>query len=207
MLETFLIWLDHLSTILPLPLFVLIGSFLEEIVAPIPSPLIMSTAGTLIKTHGHELWYILYIAAIGAFTKTIASLVLYYVSDKAEDMITSRKGKWLGISPGEIENIGKYFNDTKRDGVLLFILRAIPAFPNGPVSILCGVIKIDIRTYVFTTFFGTLVKNLFYIYAGILSLDYLQELQSSYPVVENWGYFVLFGAIIYFTVRHLKKRK
>ena len=40
-------WLETLSQTINLQLFVIIGSFLEEIIAPIPSPFVMTTTAAL----------------------------------------------------------------------------------------------------------------------------------------------------------------
>lgn len=206
MLESFVLWLESLSKIIPLPLFVVLGSFLEEIVAPIPSPLVMTSAGTIIQANGQNLVYVLYIAVIAAVTKTLASLILYFFSDKAEDFFVNKFGSALKISRKEIENIGKHFNNTRRDGLLLFVLRAVPLFPGAPVSILCGIIKLNLKTYISASFLGTVVKNLIYIYAGVLSLNYLESFRDSYGVIENIGYILLIGLVLYFVAKHQGSR-
>lgn len=206
MFDTFIKTLENLSAIIPLPWFVFIGSFLEEIIAPIPSPLVMTSAGTLIQSRGQAFLYILFIALVGAIGKTIASVILYFFSDKLEDFLVNKFGKFLQISHKDTERIGKHFNQTKRDDILLFILRAIPLFPNAPISIFCGVIKLNLKTYIGTTFGGTVVKNLIYIYAGMFSLNYLEQLKSSYELIENLGYLLLATVIGVFIYRH-KRRK
>jgi len=206
MIESLIQWIENLSQLIPLPLFVVLGSFLEEIIAPIPSPLVMTSAGTIIQSRGQSLFYILFIAIIAALSKTVASVLWYVFSDKAEDFLVSKFGNMLKISHKDIEGIGKHFNNTRRDDVLLFVLRAIPLFPNAPISIFCGIIKLNLRTYITATFAGSVVKNLLYIYAGIVSLSYLERFKSSYELVENIGYLVLVLIICYFVVKHQRSK-
>lgn len=206
MTEQLIQWIENLSKLIPLPYFVFIGSFLEEIIAPIPSPLVMSSAGTIIHAQQQTLVYILWIAIIGSVGKTIASVIWYFFSDKVEDFLVNKFGKKLKISHQDTEGIGRHFNNTKRDDIILFFLRAIPLFPNAPISILCGVIKLNLKTYISATFLGTVVKNLLYIYAGILSLTYLEQFNKSYQAIETLGY-VLFGLVsLYFIYTHQKKK-
>jgi uncharacterized membrane protein YdjX (TVP38/TMEM64 family) len=47
MMEQMTAWLAAFSAVVPLELFVFAGSIIEEIIAPIPSILITSIAGTL----------------------------------------------------------------------------------------------------------------------------------------------------------------
>lgn len=129
MFGTFIHSLENLATLIPLSLFVFIGSFLEEIVAPIPSPLIMSSAGTIIQVQERSLIYILYIALIGAIGKTIASVLLYFFSDKIEDFLVKWFGSYFQITSKDTEGFGKYLHQRHRDGLVLFVLRAIPFFP------------------------------------------------------------------------------
>ncbi|MFZ5424857.1 MAG: DedA family protein [Patescibacteria group bacterium] len=202
MVEAFIQWIDDLSKVIPLPLFVIFGSILEEVIAPIPSPLVMSSAGTIIHARGYSTLYTMFIAIIGAASKTVSSLVLYVLGDKAEDVLINRFGKVLKISHEDTEALGRKFNNTRRDDVLLFILRAVPVFPNAPVSILCGIIQLNLKTYITATFAGTVVKNLIYIYAGIISLNYLEQFKDTYPRIENLGYLLLFAIFAYGIFKH-----
>lgn len=206
MTEQLIQWIENLSRIVPLPYFVFIGSFLEEIIAPIPSPLVMSSAGTIIHAQQQTMLYILYIAIVGSIGKTIASLIWYFFSDKVEDFLVEKFGKKFKISHQDTEGIGKHFKNTKRDGVILVFLRAIPLFPNAPISILCGVIKLNLKTYIGATFLGTVVKNLLYVYAGVLSLAYLEQFKVSYQTIEYLGYILFASLSLYFIYSHYKKK-
>ncbi|OGM24943.1 hypothetical protein A2627_03180 [Candidatus Woesebacteria bacterium RIFCSPHIGHO2_01_FULL_39_28] len=57
--------ISHIKTLAnttPLDLFVFVGPILEEIIAPIPSPLVMTTAGTL--AHSQDLIRLAYIRGL-----------------------------------------------------------------------------------------------------------------------------------------------
>ncbi|MDD5083682.1 MAG: VTT domain-containing protein [Candidatus Moranbacteria bacterium] len=151
---------------LPLDVFAFLGSFLEEIIPPIPAPLIMTTAGSLSLTQHHTWLFLLWIAIVGAIGKTIASWVFYVLGDKFEDIVVVRFGKFVGINHKDVENLGKRFNGGWGDEVALFVLRSIPIFPSVSVSIVCGIIRLNMRTFISATFLGTIVKNLIYLYVG-----------------------------------------
>ena len=44
--------LHRLATILPIPLFTVVAAFVEEVIAPVPSPLVMTLAGSLAASAG-----------------------------------------------------------------------------------------------------------------------------------------------------------
>lgn len=159
------------ATEVPLPWFVFIGSFFEEIVSFIPSPLIMGTAGSLALIDGRSLGYLLLLALIGNLGKTLGAWVYYAVGDKLEDILIKPIAKYFGVRHEDIENIGKRFTGHHwKDGGVLFLLRAIPFFPALPVSLTAGIIKMDVRVFLAATYAGNFFKDLFYLYAGYAGL-------------------------------------
>ena len=161
----------------PLEWFVFIGSFCEEIISPIPSALIMGTAGSLALMRDEPVWYLVWLVLIGNIGKVIGSSFYYYVGDKLEDLLIKRITRFFGVKHEEIENIGKRFTGHHwKDGGVLFLLRFIPFVPTTPVSITAGIIKLDIRVFLIATYLGNFCKDLFYIsigYAGLAKLHTL----------------------------------
>lgn len=184
-------WIELLSQQIPVTWFALIGSFIEEIIAPIPSPIIMTGSGSIIASQHLGLWMLAVVAVIGSFGKTVASWVLYLFADKAEDLLVTKWGKYIGISHKEIEGIGQYLNKGVRDDVMVFILRAIPLMPTAPVSLLAGLIKLPLKTYLLATFAGNIIRNLFYLYLGYVSLGTLESVQGNLDSMETIGKIIL----------------
>lgn len=173
-------YLEYLAGTIPLPTFAFIGSIIDEVIAPLPSPFIPVTVGTLAYEQGHGFYFLLLIALTGTIGKTLSTIGTYWIADKFEDVIThSRLGKILGVDENEVEKYGRYLDGTRKDDVILLFLRSAPFVPTKLVSVLCGFIKINIWTYVWTTFIGTYIRFLFFIlvayeglrkYSGLLSL-------------------------------------
>ncbi len=158
-METITAFLESLAKTMPLPLFSFIGSIIDEIVAPIPSPLIPSTMGLLAFEQGQPFSYLFLLALTGTIGKTLASLLTYWVADKLEDLLsTSKIGKLLGLDHEEIEKYGHYFNGSSRDEIIMIILRALPFIPTLPVSVLAGLIKLNLTTYIASTFIGIYLR-------------------------------------------------
>ncbi len=190
-IQPFINLLYRISEILPLPWFTFLGALIEEVIAPIPSPLVMTLAGSMAASQKNTWMYLLLLSLFGAIGKTIGSYLIYLFADKGEDLVTNKLGKFLGVSHKEIEAIGKHLNKGWRDVIVLFLLRAIPIMPTAPVSIVCGLIKINLRTYLTSTFLGTLVRNIFYLYLGFTSVNALESLNEGIDSLEKFGYLIL----------------
>ncbi len=190
-MQSLISWLEALSQQIPVTWFVFIGALVEEVIAPIPSPLVMMLAGSISASQSISLLFILVLALIGAFSKTIGSFVIYMIADKAEDIIISKFGKFLGVSRSDTEGLGKFLGEGKREGLAIFLMRAIPVMPTAPVSVIAGLIKVNLRSYLLSTFLGLIVRNSIYLYLGYTSLGALESLNEGFDSLENIGYLVL----------------
>lgn len=159
-------WLKALSQAVPLEAFVFIGSFLEEMVSPIPSTLIMGLAGSLAAADAKTLLYLVWLSLIGNVGKIIGSLFYYTLGDKMEDFVVRKIGRFFGVTHEQIEGIGGKFTGHWKDGLLLFSLRLVPFLPTTPISIAAGVIKMSKRTFVSATFLGNFLKDFVYLFLG-----------------------------------------
>jgi membrane protein DedA with SNARE-associated domain len=165
------------ATTLPLPLFVFVGSFLEEVISPIPAALIMGTAGSLALVDGRTLGYLVLLALVGNIGKTLGAWLYYFLGDKLEDILIKPITKYFGVNHQDIQNIGKRFTGHHwKDGGLLFFLRLLPPFPTTPVSLAAGIIKMDIRVFLFATYAGNFIKDLTYLYVGYAGLAKLHSI-------------------------------
>lgn len=207
-ISTFITYLENLATKVPLELFTVVGSFVEEIIAPIPSPLVMTLAGSITKAQGNTLIYIFFIAIIGAISKTVGSWIIYFVSDKAEDIVIKNFGRFFGVTHDEVEKIGKYFSGTKRDFFTITFLRALPVMSTALVSIGCGVIKVNLSTYIFATFVGCILRNIFFLYLGYTGLaaseSLVKGLESTETLLQILAVVLVGGLLLY---GYWKRRK
>lgn len=182
-----ILYLEKLAQYVPLEVFTVVGTFLEEVIAPIPSPFVLTTAGTITKAQNNPLSYILFIAILASASKTFGGWLLYKITDKMEDVFTSKFGRLIGITSGDVERIGKFFNGTKKDWLVLFTLRSVPIFPSSPISITSGLIKVKMRTFLITTFTGTIIRNLCYLYLGYAGLAASEEVMTGLNKSETFG--------------------
>jgi membrane protein DedA with SNARE-associated domain len=184
-------WLEGLAQQVPVTWFTFIGAFVEEVIAPIPSPFVMTLSGTIAASQGNPMMFLLVLAIIGAVGKTIGSLIIYVLADKAEDLIINKFGRFLGVSHSDTEGLGSFLSKGRRDDVTIFLMRAIPVMPTAPVSVIAGLIKINLKTYLISTFLGLIVRNMIYLYLGYTSLGALESLSEGFDTLEKVGYLIL----------------
>jgi membrane protein DedA with SNARE-associated domain len=194
-------WLLEIAHIVPLEIYVFIGGLLEEIIAPIPSPIIMTTAGGLLKLDGGVFLGIVILSLIAAVGKTIGSLILYYLADITEDIVVGKFGKFLGLSHKYIESIGSQFKGGWKDIAVLSILRAIPVIPGAPVAVAAGAIKLDMKVYLIGTYIGTFFRSLFFAYIGYIGAEgysgLFEGMDSAGTVIKIIMVIAIFAGILY----------
>lgn len=199
-----------LADILPLPLFAAVSSFVEEIVAPIPSGPVMLVMGSLAQIQGYTLLMLAGLTVVAAFGKLLGALVVYVIADKAEDVLAGRLGSLIGITHTQIESFGARLGNGWKDYVLLTVLRMVPFVPSAVISAGSGVLKVPLRLYIFATLLGSIVRDAFFLYAGYAGLEIAGTLLVRFKAIETLvlGGVVLgvLGILGYLYIQH-KKRK
>lgn len=179
-------WLLNLSQAMPIEVFVMVGGFVEEILAPIPSPLVLGTAGSLAEVSGNGVWFLVWIAVLASLAKLVAAMILYVVVDKFEDVFMVRFGKFLGVSHEDVEKLGaKLGENLWLNFGVLFGLRALPVMSSAVVSVMAGFVKVNFKVYVLATFFGNILRNLFFIMVGYYGLESAGGLMEGMSSLES----------------------
>ncbi len=183
----------HLETILMsfansvhISVFAFIASFVEEVIAPIPSPTVMMLTGSLAKVQEYGLLMLIPIALIASVGKMCGATVVYIVADRAEDFIMVRFGKFFGVTHTDVENLGKKIGKGFRSYVTLTILRALPFVPSVVVSAGSGMLKVPMHIFLITTFLGTIFRDGFYLYAGYVGATALFAIINKSSDLETY---------------------
>lgn len=183
---------------LSLEVFVFIASIIEEVIAPIPSPTVMVVAGSVAQLQERALFFLIPLAIIGALGKVIGAIFVYFISDKAEDFVLRRFGNFFNVSHDDVEAFGKRLGNGKRDYVLLTVLRALPFIPSVLLSVGSGVLKIPLPLFIFSTFFGTIIRDGFYLYAGFVGTEMLSAFVTQTSHMET--YVEVFAAVVVISI-------
>jgi membrane protein DedA with SNARE-associated domain len=151
-------------------LSVFIGVMIEQIIVPIPSPLIIMGAGAILISPELSIpsafLQILWIIVLpGTLASTLGSYIGYSISYYGGKALVDRFQRFLGVDWKEIENLEKRFRG-KKEAWSLFLFRAIPVFPISLVSVFAGLFHIPIRPFTLYTFLGSIFRCLFLAFVG-----------------------------------------
>ncbi len=146
-------------------LSVFIGVMIEQIIVPIPSPLIIMGAGAILiaaeLSIPNAFLQILWIIVLpGSIASTLGSYIGYLISFYGGKALVVRLQRFLDVDWQEIENLEKRFKG-KKEALSIFLSRAIPVFPISLVSIFAGLLRIPIKPFTFYTFLGSIFRCLF----------------------------------------------
>ncbi len=175
--------------------FTFVGSFIEEVVAPIPSPIVMTAAGSLANAQGHPMAYLLVLSLIGAAGKTLGALLVYGVSFYAGVFFVDRFGTFFGVTHADIEKLRAKLDGGVKDLLLVTFFRALPIMSSAVVSIGCGVLRIGFWTYLVATIVGTIVRDFFYLYVGYSGVDAYHALVDGFESVDDFTE-LIFAALV-----------
>lgn len=171
--------------VLPLELFVFIASFIEEVIAPVPSSAVLLMTGSFAAIQERLLLGLVPLVLIAALGKTIGAILVYYLSDKIGGAIVTRYGKFFGVTHEAITNFGRNITGSPKDYLLLITFRALPVVPSAVVSIGCGLLKIKPKLFVVTTLIGTIVRDSIFIYIGYRGTQVLSAFATHSTNIES----------------------
>lgn len=185
MFDQFTSMLVSLADRMPVEWFTFIGSFVEEVVAPIPSPIVMTVAGSLANAQGHPFSYLFVLSLIGAAGKTLGAVFVYGVSYYAGLFFVDRFGRFFGVTHTDIDRLRTKLDGGIKDLLLVTFFRALPIMSSAVVSIGCGVLRIGFFTYLIATIVGTIVRDFFYLYVGFSGVAAYHALVDGLDSIEG----------------------
>lgn len=204
-------WIQNIAEKMSLEMFCVAGGFLEEIIAPIPSPLVMMTAGTLAEYQKFGVPYLFWLAFLGSLGKTFGSWIIYAVTVKAEDFVLKRFGGFLGVDREQIDHLSEKLNKGWKDYVILTVLRALPFMPSSVLSVACGLVKIKTRIFLTTTFLGNLLRNLIFLFIGYEGKSayesLIQGLDSAESIAKVTILLLMGGGLAWVYLKRGRKKK
>lgn len=190
----------------PLELFVFIASFIEEVIAPLPSASVLLATGALAVVQGRELVGLVPLVFLAALGKTIGAIGVYYVARALGDTMVSRYGRWFGVNEGKVASFSNRLENTKQAFWLLTFLRALPIMPSALISIGGGVLKVHLGLFLITTLIGTLIRDSFFIYIGFVGTNAWQEWALHSASIESYIQIGVLVILLFIGI-HLYRRK
>jgi membrane protein DedA with SNARE-associated domain len=190
---------------------VFLATLLEEIIAPISSPLVPLTAGFFLLPASEGFltiaWQALLIIAFPvALGITLGSLAVYGIGYWGGKPVIEKSKKWLGLSWEDVEKMERKLIRGRGDEIVLFILRALPIVPGVAISGFCGIVRYPLKTFMIITFFGALVRatalGIVGWYVGAVYLTYVDAISK----IENYIFAVLIILALFFVGRFFFKK-
>lgn len=183
-METFISFITtlftNLATSVPLPLFVTIGSFIEEFIAPLPSALVTGLAGSFAAASKQHWIVLVGLALLSSAGKTLASYLHYLIGDKGEDFVLAKFGSFFQVTHEHIESIGSKLTKDWRDDALLFALRAFPLGPTAIVSLFAGIIRMNVKSFLFWTFVGYFIRSVIVLALGFSGINAIEWVSNAF---------------------------
>ena len=178
--------------------------FLENIIPPIPSEIIMPLGGFFVYQQKLNFYILIFWGLLGTI---LGSLPWYYlgrlVNEKRLSNFLDRKGKYIGITSDDLAKSKRWFD--KYGVSLVFWGRLVPGI-RTLISVPAGMELMSLKTFLIWTTFGSLIWVALLSYAGFL-------FGENYPLIETYidqfKYIVkpiLILIFVYFLVKFLIRR-
>ena len=188
-------------------LAVFFGVLVEEIIIPIPSPLILMAAGflliepsaTLFQAASQAFFIIVIPAAIAG---TIGSFFPYYIGHYV------RKGKrwqnYVGIKQHHMRYLEKKME--KNSFAYIVLSRVIIVIPMSFVSFVAGFLQISKRKFAIATFLGSIPRAFLLSLLGWYFGNTFIAVAEGISLVENTILLVIVFLIAFFLIKNVRKR-
>ena len=196
-----------LNNFMPLAVFVFLAGIIEEIVAPIPSPIVMTFAGAASLSLGKPIYWVFIYGLLGGLGKSLGAWFLYVLADKFEDLFTNKFGKFFGLKPHHFESYGKKLANTSKTFWWLLFARCLPIAPSGVISVLSGVLRVSPKVYLASTVLGCIFRDTVYVFIGYTSNEFLQSVVDHSMSIDKLLTFCVALLILIYFIYLAKKRR
>jgi membrane protein DedA with SNARE-associated domain len=144
---------------------------LESVIIPIPSELVLPFAGflvgegTAIEPLTGQPWNLVLVTLFGTIGATVGALVAYAIGVFGGRPIIERWGRYLGISPADLDRAEGFFE--RHGDAAAFFGRLVPVI-RSLVSFAAGVARMPLGRFIVFTFLGSLPFTLLLASAGVV---------------------------------------
>jgi len=143
---------------------VFVASVIEEVMAPIPSALVMTMSGFIFVTGPVSIKAILAlifkVATPAALGVTVGSYFIYFIARYGGKFTIEKWGKYIGLYSSDIEKLQNKLSGTRKDEILIGSARILPIVPSVAISAFCGIMEMSLVKYFFITLIGTFFRGL-----------------------------------------------
>ncbi len=186
------------------------GGFIEQIIVPIPSPIITMAGGAFLISHTlpifETIWQIFIKVSlpytIGA---TLGTSLVFWTTHLGGKPLIDRFGKLIGISWNLIEKIKTDFKKTIKDELFILIACAIPVVPVSLVTAFCGGFRISAVKFYPIVFLALLIRATILGFVGFQMGEAFTKLAHGLDKIES--VLTVIGAGLILGFLYLKREK
>ncbi|WP_288260206.1 DedA family protein [uncultured Prochlorococcus sp.] len=184
-------------------LTICLAMFLENIIPPIPSEIIMPLGGFFVYQQKLNFYILVFWGLIGTI---LGSLPWYYlgrlVNEKRLSNLIDKKGKYLGISSNDLSKSKIWFD--KYGVLLVFWGRLVPGI-RTLISVPAGIELMPLKKFLIWTTLGSLIWVALLTYAGYLFGENYSIIETYLDQIKFVVKPILISICLYFFARILIK--
>jgi len=168
---------------------VFVASVIEEVIAPIPSALVMTMSGFLFVTGPVSakaiLALIFKVAIPAALGVTLGSYAIYYAAKFGGKFLIEKWGRYLGLYWSDIEKMQNKLGGTRKDELIIAIARIIPFVPSVAISAFCGILEMNVFKYFVISFVGVFLRGIVLGALGWQVGNVYEKYAQTFSSIEN----------------------
>lgn len=178
--------------------FVFLAMFLEGIIFPIPSEVVLAFTGFLVSKATFSFYSAIIVSSLGSF---LCALIYYIIGYFGFKPFILKYGKYVFLKQKDIEKTESFFAKHGSKAILLSrfipIIRQLGALPAGGA-------KMNFGKFSFFTILGALIWNGLFIYLGYLLGENWQKLGQYTQFLDYLFLFAIILALIIFIYKRKK---
>jgi membrane protein DedA with SNARE-associated domain len=180
---------------------VFVATVIESFFAPIPSEIVLFTAGYYANGNGGipMLLILCFVASLGNFVGTLPFyLIAKYSSEKYLPRFIKKWGPYLLISQEDLKKSEDFFS--KRGSITVFLARLIPG-ARSLIAFPAGLAKMNMVKYTLFTLAGSFIWNLILGAIGFWAFDRKEEFFEVLDPISNIIIVVLGIAVLIYATK------
>ena len=182
-------------------LFICLAMFLENIIPPIPSEIIMPLGGFFVYQQKLNFYILIFWGLLGTI---VGSLPWYYlgrlVNEKKLSNFLEKRGKYIGITSNDLVKSKRWFD--KYGVSLVFWGRLVPGI-RTLISVPAGMELMPLKKFLFWTSLGSLIWVALLTYTGYLFGENYQIIATYIEQIKYIVKPILILIFIYFLIKFL----
>ena len=197
-------------------LAVFLGIIIEEVIIPIPSSVVLMSAGFILIDPSlplfQALWQIFIVIAIPAsIAATIGSFfpyaIGYFAGEPLLKRLLKRYHRFFGMSWKDLKNYEKKVQKKKSIWYYVILLRASVIAPMSVVSLTVGFLRLSWKKFALATFIGAIPRAMILGFLGWTAGKTYTELAGSVGFLETIALMSLVLIGLFFLAVRIKMRK